>query len=107
MALRLDARDHLQMPDRLDNVICVELPEAVLRKSKHGFGVPVGIWVNRDPALRERVCSRLDALARRGIVRREIIAQLLQLQSADPASYYGALLWPLFALEEWLQANRL
>jgi len=83
------------------------LPEAVLTKTKHGFGVPVGIWVNRDAALRERVCSRLDALGHRGIIRREIITQLLELQSADHASYYGALLWPLFALEEWLQANGL
>jgi asparagine synthase (glutamine-hydrolysing) len=83
------------------------LPPAILTKAKHGFGVPVGIWINRDPVLRERVCSRLDALAGRGIVRREIIAEVLARQASDHASYYGALLWPLFALEEWLQSRRL
>lgn len=83
------------------------LPREVLTKSKHGFGVPVGIWINRDAALRERVLGRLDALGRRGIVRRELVAELLGLQASDHASYYGALVWPLFALEEWLQGQGL
>jgi asparagine synthase (glutamine-hydrolysing) len=83
------------------------LPAGILRKSKHGFGVPVGIWINRDPVLRERVCARLDALARRGIVRPELIAELLTLTKVEHASYYGSLIWPLFALEEWLQSHHL
>lgn len=83
------------------------LPDGILRKSKHGFGVPVGIWINRDPLLRERVCARLDALARREIVRPELIAELLKLTRVEHASYYGSLIWPLFALEEWLQSHRL
>ena len=81
------------------------LPAEILSKPKHGFGVPVGIWVNRDAALRARIGSRLEELGRRGIVRPEIVSNLLQLQASEHASYYGALLWPLFALEEWLQGH--
>jgi len=83
------------------------LPPEVIRKRKHGFGVPVGIWVNQDADLRERVRERLDALARRGIVRREITDDLLDLQAREHASFYGSLIWPLFALEEWLQSRGL
>ncbi len=83
------------------------LPPEVIGKAKHGFGVPVGIWVNRDADLRERVRTRLDSLARRGIVRRVVIDDLLDLQAKDHASYYGSLIWPLFALEEWLGSRGL
>jgi asparagine synthase (glutamine-hydrolysing) len=85
------------------------LPPEVIGKSKHGFGVPVGIWINGDPMLRERVRARLDSLGRRGIVRREFIDNLLRLllrlQQTDDAGYYGAMTWSLFMLEEWLLAH--
>ncbi|MCK6371751.1 MAG: asparagine synthase C-terminal domain-containing protein [Gammaproteobacteria bacterium] len=83
------------------------LPREVIRKSKHGFGVPVGIWINRDAELRERVRARLDALGSRDIVRPAIIAGLLDLQATGHAKYYGSLIWPLYALEEWLQSRGL
>jgi asparagine synthase (glutamine-hydrolysing) len=88
-------------------VFAAFLPAEVIRKRKHGFGVPVGIWINNDAELRERLRSRLDALGRRGIVRRTVIGELLALQAGDHASYYGSLIWPLFALEEWLQSRGL
>ncbi len=81
------------------------LPPEVIAKSKHGFGVPVGIWITEDPALRERVHSRLASLGRRGIVRQPFIDELLRLQQTTHAVYYGALLWQLFMLEEWLLAH--
>jgi asparagine synthase (glutamine-hydrolysing) len=81
------------------------LPAEVLSKSKHGFGVPVGIWINGDPTLRERVHGRLASLGRRGIVRQDFIDELLRLQQTEHAVYYGALMWTLFMLEEWLVAH--
>jgi asparagine synthase (glutamine-hydrolysing) len=81
------------------------LPPEVIAKSKHGFGVPVGIWINGDPVLRRRVHARLGSLGHRGIVRRDFIDNLLRLQETDHAVYYGALTWTLFMLEEWLLAH--
>ena len=81
------------------------LPAEVITKPKHGFGVPVGIWINGDPTLRERVHARLDSLGRRAIVQRSFIDNLLRLQQTDHAVYYGALTWSLFMLEEWLLAH--
>lgn len=81
------------------------LPAAVIGKSKHGFGVPVGIWINGDATLRERVQARLASLGRRGIVRQSFIDELLRRQQDEHAVYYGALMWSLFMLEEWLAAH--
>lgn len=82
------------------------LPPQIIDKTKHGFGVPVGPWVNDDPQLRDRVRTRLAALARRDILQPAFITDLLRLQETDHAVYYGSLIWPLFMLEEWLAANR-
>ncbi|MBM4197412.1 MAG: asparagine synthase [Gammaproteobacteria bacterium] len=81
------------------------LPGEIIRKPKHGFGVPVGIWVNRDESLRASMRERLASLARRDIVLPGLLDQLLDLQTSEYPSYYGSLLWPLFALEEWLQGH--
>jgi asparagine synthase (glutamine-hydrolysing) len=82
------------------------LPAEVTAKVKHGFGVPVGIWINEDAELRERVDSRLRSLAHRGIVRPDFIADLTRRQQAEHATYYGTLTWWLFMLEEWMLAHR-
>jgi asparagine synthase (glutamine-hydrolysing) len=81
------------------------LPDAVIAKRKHGFGVPVGIWINADAQLRERVSARLRSLARRNVVRADFIDDLLRRQQSEHATYYGTLTWWLFMLEEWLLAN--
>ncbi|CAG0939149.1 asparagine synthase (glutamine-hydrolysing) [Gammaproteobacteria bacterium] len=83
------------------------LPAEVINKEKHGFGVPVGLWINGDPVLRDRVQGRLQALGRRGIVQPAFIDDLLRLQQTEHAVYYGALMWTLFMLEEWLAAQHL
>lgn len=79
------------------------LPQGVLRKKKHGFGVPVGPWMQTDAALRGRIHAQLLSLARREIVRLDFIERLIRLQATDHAIYYGDLVWILFMLEEWLQ----
>lgn len=81
------------------------LPREIIRKPKHGFGVPVGLWINTDAGLRERVYSRLQSLGRRGIVQKPFIEELLRLQQTEHAIYYGALMWSLFMLEEWLSSH--
>jgi len=81
------------------------LPPAVTAKQKHGFGVPVGIWINEDPRLRERVHERLRSLAARDIVRADFIHDLQRRQQVEHATYYGTLTWWLFMLEEWLLAH--
>jgi asparagine synthase (glutamine-hydrolysing) len=83
------------------------LPAEILTKPKHGFGVPVGLWFEKSPALGDRLHSALRSLRSRGIVQAEFIDELLRLQRTEHAVYYGALNWTLFMLEEWLAHYRL
>ena len=39
------------------------LPDEIIAKKKHGFGLPFGVWLMRDRALREFARTSVDALA--------------------------------------------
>ncbi len=82
------------------------LPTEILTKSKHGFGLPFGIWLGRDRALNALAFASLESLKQRGIVRTAFIDQLRADLLADHATYYGELVWVLMMLEQWLQAHR-
>lgn len=79
------------------------LPDDILTKKKHGFGLPFGVWACQDPALRALMQQTLAALEQRNIVQpaflRSLVADLLP---AHPG-YYGELVWILMMLEQWLQ----
>ena len=80
------------------------LPEAVLTKSKHGFGLPFGLWMNTYDPLREIAYESLTSLSHRGIVKPEFIADLHRLHKEYP-NYYGVMIWVLMMLEQWLQTT--
>ena len=82
------------------------LPREILTKPKHGFGVPVGLWFEKSPALGERLHAALASLRKRGIIQPAFIDELLRLQRTEHAVYYGALNWTLFMFEEWLAYYR-
>jgi asparagine synthase (glutamine-hydrolysing) len=79
------------------------LPERIIAKRKHGFGLPFGVWVARHPALNRLAADALRTLARRGIVRSDFIDALLSKRMAEHASYYGEMVWILIVLEFWLR----
>ena len=80
------------------------LPPEILSKSKHGFGLPFGVWMNTYEPLREIANESLNSLAQRGIVKPEFIAKLQQLHQEYP-SYYGVMIWILMMLEQWFQSE--
>jgi asparagine synthase (glutamine-hydrolysing) len=81
------------------------LPDAIITKKKHGFGLPFGVWVCADSALRNLVEDTLRSLNRRNIVEAVFLRSLLaDLLPAHPA-YYGELVWILMMLEQWLQQH--
>jgi asparagine synthase (glutamine-hydrolysing) len=77
------------------------LPEEILRKKKHGFGLPFGLWMNTHPQLRELVEESLASLGRRGIFDVSSLDMLLRLHQDSHATYFGELLWILMSLELW------
>jgi asparagine synthase (glutamine-hydrolysing) len=79
------------------------LPREVIEKKKHGFGLPFGVWLRRDPALHELAGDTLAALRRRHIVKDTLIDDLLSAKLGEHAGYYGTLVWVLMTLEMWLE----
>ncbi|HJV24473.1 MAG TPA: asparagine synthase-related protein [Aromatoleum sp.] len=81
------------------------LPGETITKSKHGFGLPFGLWLAQDGPLRSPATSALESLGRRGIVRPDYLRRLWQEHSSGHASYFGVMIWVLIQLELWLQRN--
>jgi len=81
------------------------LPDEILRKKKHGFGLPFGAWVLRHAALREMTYASLQRVASRGIVRPSFVGELLDKRLLAAPGYYGEMVWLLVMLEQWLQAH--
>jgi asparagine synthase (glutamine-hydrolysing) len=82
------------------------LPDEILVKKKHGFGLPFGAWVVSHPALHALAVDSLHGLAERGIVRREFIARLLKEYLPAYPGFYGELVWIMTMLEQWLRTRQ-
>jgi asparagine synthase (glutamine-hydrolysing) len=81
------------------------LPDEILQKKKHGFGLPFGEWLRTSPRLQELAYDSLHTLKGRGIVRPDFIDQLVHRHRHDHAAYYGATIWVLVMLEQWFQRH--
>jgi asparagine synthase (glutamine-hydrolysing) len=81
------------------------LPDAILTKSKHGFGLPFGIWATSHDGLRAMAQDSLRGLVDRGVVRPEFVKALLDTHLRSAPSYYGEMVWILMMLEQWLRSH--
>jgi asparagine synthase (glutamine-hydrolysing) len=77
------------------------LPREIIAKTKHGFGLPVGLWLDKHAPLRELAMDSLTDLKRRNVVRSEFLDELASVHLASHASYYGVMVWVLMMLEQW------
>jgi asparagine synthase (glutamine-hydrolysing) len=79
------------------------LPDQVLNKKKHGFGVPLSHWFLQDPGLESLLRDVLyDPQTRnRGYFRPKFLNRLATLHRAADAGYYGEAMWCIVALELW------
>jgi asparagine synthase (glutamine-hydrolysing) len=77
------------------------LPDQILYKKKHGFGVPVGNWLLDEVSLQAIVSILDDPLTRqRGYFQPDFLSRVKKLSPTHPA-YYGEILWGLLVLELW------
>ena len=81
------------------------LPEEVLHKKKHGFGMPFGAWMLARPELSRFADDALAGLAQRGYVRPEFIDDLRQAVTSSHPGYYGTMIWILSVLELWFREH--
>jgi asparagine synthase (glutamine-hydrolysing) len=81
------------------------LPEEIINKRKHGFGLPFGVWSKDHAPLRELVGDSLADFKQRGWVRPAYLDHMTTMARGPHASYYGVMIWVMVMLERWLQAN--
>jgi asparagine synthase (glutamine-hydrolysing) len=79
------------------------LPIEIIKKKKHGFGIPVATWMKSDKRMRE--LSRDTLLSSRafgrGYFRRQFVEELFRRHDEDSSTFYGDTLWTFLALELW------
>jgi asparagine synthase (glutamine-hydrolysing) len=81
------------------------LPAKILNKSKHGFGLPFGVWMKTWPPLQDIACGSLNDLKKREYINPEYIDRLIGQHQSEHAAYYGEMIWVLMMLEQWLQTH--
>ena len=107
----VDTVDHWMQDDWVDKVLLRQafghlLPEAVVKRPKKGFGVPLGVWMWQPGPFRDLIYSHLkdpQALLW-DTFEPKFVDQLLCEHVRVPR--HGHLLWALFILEGWLQRIR-
>jgi asparagine synthase (glutamine-hydrolysing) len=82
------------------------LPNRILYKKKHGFGVPVGYWMVNNEGMKS-IASVLDEpqTRQRGYFRPEFLSRIKELNHTHPA-YFGEVLWVMLVLELWHRRRR-
>lgn len=83
------------------------LPDEIIHKTKHGFGLPFGLWARDYAPLRERVESRFEACKQRGILQPAYVDHIRREHMSGHATYFGRMVWQILILEEWLAARGL
>jgi asparagine synthase (glutamine-hydrolysing) len=81
------------------------LPRKIITKTKHGFGLPFGVWALSHPPLRELVDDTLNKLADRGYLRTEYINNIRRQHAEEHSTYFGKMIWVMLMLEQWLEAH--
>jgi asparagine synthase (glutamine-hydrolysing) len=83
------------------------LPDEILSKRKHGFGLPFGVWLATSPELMSVVDQCFAGMRKRDIFRADYLDDILRRHRTKHASFYGTTVWLIIVLEKWLAARRL
>ena len=79
------------------------LPDEIITKQKHGFGLPFGVWLQHHKPLQALAADSLSDLKSRHIVRADFIDKLLGQHLDEHAGYHGTMVWVLMMLEQWFR----
>jgi asparagine synthase (glutamine-hydrolysing) len=83
------------------------LPQQILTKKKHGFGLPVGQWLLSHRPLHDLARDSVQKLLPRKIVRSEFVTDLFEHKLPAHPGYFGTMVWVLMMLSLWLESRRL
>lgn len=83
------------------------LPDAIINKKKHGFGLPIVRWMMRPGKLQDMLKDALfdGALEARGIFRKGFVEDLYRRAQSDKTTYFGSYLYYIFFMELWMREH--
>ena len=79
------------------------LPEEIIAKRKHGFGLPFGLWLHTYPPLQTLARDALDTLKTRDIFDAGFIGAVMDKYLPEHPSYYGDMVWVMIMMEMWFR----
>ncbi|WP_367154627.1 asparagine synthetase B [Methylomonas sp. HYX-M1] len=77
------------------------LPDKIINKTKHGFGLPFGIWLQDHQPLKDLAYDAIASLKRRAWFQPQFLDHAVNMHQSVHAAYYGELIWILMMLELW------
>lgn len=83
------------------------LPNEIITKQKHGFGLPFGVWLQNHKPLKTLATDSLSDLKARNIIRADFINKLLEQHLNEHAGYHGTMVWVLMMLEQWYKQRKI
>jgi asparagine synthase (glutamine-hydrolysing) len=81
------------------------LPREIITKSKHGFGLPFGVWALSHPPISELVDDSLKKFAGRGFLKSSYIKNIREQHASEHSTYFGKMIWVMLMLEQWLETH--
>jgi len=79
------------------------LPQEILQKKKHGFGLPIARWLRTHAGFRKMARSLLldTQSLQRGIFTPNALEEILRKHDAEESDFYGTFIWNAMMLELW------
>jgi asparagine synthase (glutamine-hydrolysing) len=79
------------------------LPQQIIQKTKHGFGLPYGVWIGEHKPLREFTLDTLgsNACRQRNYFRPDMAEWAWSQYETVHRAFYGSIIWILLMLELW------
>jgi len=81
------------------------LPQEVINKQKHGFGLPFSVWVHKDKRLNEQITDHLSDFKKRDYLTDEFIDEMIKESSGPSESGGSGLGWDIAMLEMWFKKH--
>lgn len=79
------------------------LPLATRTKIKHGFGLPIAVWLRTNKGLRDMMHELVLSTnsLHRGYFKRKTLQRIIEEHEKDCGSFYGAVVWNIMIIELW------
>ncbi|MEK6528152.1 MAG: asparagine synthase-related protein [Nitrospirota bacterium] len=79
------------------------LPAEVIKKRKHGFGLPIGIWLRTKKKISvfAKECLLSSDCAIKPYFRKNFIENMFSMHDVTKAVFYGDVIWSLLIFELW------